>query len=84
MPRAHLRAAHEPPEITPTGGSVKGMAASGLPGWRVRAQKLGPLRRAEACACGTDISAEIGWEAAAVDAHNLSLVHQAWRRRHGL
>lgn len=54
------------------------------PGWLVRARKLGPLRRTEPCACGTDIHAEVGWEAAAVDEHNLSDAHRKWRERMGI
>ncbi len=42
--------------------------------------RVGPLRRTEPCACGADITAEVGWEQDAVDSHNATALHQAWRR----
>jgi hypothetical protein len=50
-----------------------------VPGWLKKARKMGPLRRTEPCVCDTDITAEVGWEAAAVDEHNLSDAHRKWR-----
>jgi len=41
--------------------------------------RVGPRRRTEECVCGGSITAEIGWEAAAVDEHNATAIHQAWR-----
>lgn len=38
-----------------------------------------PARRTEDCACGGEIVAEYGWEAARIDEHNLTPQHQAWR-----
>lgn len=48
-----------------------------------RNAKLNPNRHTESCVCGEDIVAETGWEMAAVDEHNRSPKHQAWRRRMG-
>lgn len=48
-----------------------GVITSGAP--------VGPMRRTEPCACGEDITAEVGWEAAAIDEHNARPCHQAWR-----
>lgn len=42
---------------------------------------LTPKRRTEGCSCGGEITAETGWEAAAVDEHNKTALHQSWRRR---
>jgi hypothetical protein len=42
--------------------------------------RLSPQRRTEECVCGGTITAEVGWEAAAVDEHNATPLHQAWRR----
>lgn len=44
-------------------------------------RRIAPLRRTEPCACGTDITAEVGWEQAAVDDHNATAIHQSWRAR---
>lgn len=38
-----------------------------------------PARRTEDCACGAEIVAEYGWEAARIDEHNATLQHQDWR-----
>lgn len=40
--------------------------------------RIGPRRRTEPCMCGQDITAEVGWEHAAVEEHNRTPVHRAW------
>lgn len=42
--------------------------------------KLAPRRLTEVCVCGGEITAEWGWEAAAVDEHRATPRHQAWSR----
>lgn len=42
-------------------------------------RRVTAMRRTEDCSCGGEITAETGWEASAIDEHNLSLRHQAWR-----
>jgi hypothetical protein len=58
------------------GASTEAALFSGYRNARVR-----PRYRREPCVCGLEIRAEIGWEAAAVDEHNATLEHQAWRAR---
>lgn len=41
--------------------------------------RISPHRRTEPCVCGGQITAEVGWEAAAIDEHNRSAQHAAWR-----
>lgn len=41
--------------------------------------RIGPCRRTEPCACGAEITAEVGWEEAAVREHQRTPLHQAWR-----
>lgn len=48
-------------------------------GFRASAAPVSPMRRTEDCICGGEIVAVVGFEAAAVDEHNLSLLHQEWR-----
>lgn len=43
-------------------------------------RRVTAMRRTEDCVCGGEITAEAGWEPAAVDAHNLTALHQMWRR----